>query len=189
MSSACPPFEGKVSPGLGKGATFIVALPLTVLHPDPERLPPRQHPASQTVPMAMDACAKVDGARVLVVDDELDARELLRRLLVECKAIVFTAAKADEAISLLKSEQPDVLVSDIGMPGEDGYSLIQRVRALDDASGGRTPAIALTAYARSKDRVKAVVAGFQQHLSKPVEPAELIAMVAALLNDRAHKNA
>lgn len=81
---------------------------------------------------------------------------------------------------MVQSERPDILVSDIGMPGEDGYSLIRRVRALDSNQGGNTPAVALTAYARAEDRMKAVVAGFQHHVVKPVEPAELITMVAAL---------
>ena len=125
---------------------------------------------------------QIAGVRVLIVDDEPDARALLRRLFEEWDAIVITAASADEAIAILQSELPDVLVSDIGMPGEDGYTLIRRVRALAPESGGRTPAIALTAYARTEDRVKSVVSGFQHHLSKPVEPTELIAVVARLVD-------
>jgi hypothetical protein len=177
------------SPGRGKGATFVVILPLTILHPDSEPLPPRHHPSAPAIPLTMGDCAKIEGVRVLVVDDEADARELLRRLLMDCNAIVTVAATAQEALALLESERPDVLVSDIGMPGEDGYTLIQRVRALGEGYGGRTPAIALTAYARPEDRVKAMVAGFQQHLSKPVEPAELIAVVATLMNGRAPADA
>ena len=84
----------------------------------------------------------------------------------------------------MQAERPDVLVSDIGMPNGDGYTLIRRVRALPPESDGRAPAIALTAYARAEDRVKAVVAGFQHHLSKPIEPVELIVMVASLMNGR-----
>ena len=95
-----------------------------------------------------------------------------------------TAASADEALAALRSERPDVIVSDIGMPEVDGFTLIRRVRALSDEQGGRTPAIALTAYARAEDRVKAVVSGFQHHLSKPVEPMELIAVVASLVDRR-----
>ena len=86
----------------------------------------------------------------------------------------------DEALRLLAEERPDVLVSDIGMPEEDGYSLIRRVRALDAKVGGNVPAIALTAYARAEDRMKAILAGFQMHVAKPVEPAELLTMVASL---------
>ena len=121
----------------------------------------------------------LDGVRVLVVDDEADARLLVKRLLEEHKASVATAGSAEEAMQLLKADGVDVLVSDIGMPGEDGYMLIKRVRA----SGGkpaRVPAIALTAYARPEDRMKAVMAGFEQFVVKPVEAAELITMVAVL---------
>ena len=117
-----------------------------------------------------------------MADDEPDARVLFNRLLEDCDAIVILAASAAEAFSLLQTERPDLLISDIGMPGEDGYALIQKIRALDKAAGGGTPAIALTAYARSEDRVRAAIAGFQQHLSKPVEPAELIAVVGNVIN-------
>ena len=127
-----------------------------------------------------DACVQINGVKVLVVDDEPDARGLVQRLLEDCKAIVQTAGSAAEAFKKLQAERPDVIVSDIGMPGEDGYSLIRRIRALGVEHGSSTPAIALTAYARAEDRVKAVVAGFQMHATKPVEAAELIAMVASL---------
>ncbi len=118
--------------------------------------------------------------RVLVVDDEPDARSLLRRLLEDCHAVVRTSASARDALDQIAAEPPDVLVSDIGMPGEDGYSLIRRVRALGAERGGNVPAVALTAYARSEDRVRAIRAGFQTHVVKPVEPAELITVVASL---------
>ena len=114
------------------------------------------------------------------VDDEADARELLRRVLESRGAKVFTAASASQALDLVTKEKPDVLVSDIGMPEEDGYSLIRRVRALEPERGGGVPAIALTAYARAEDRMKAITAGFQMHLSKPVETAELLTMVSSL---------
>jgi CheY-like chemotaxis protein len=97
-----------------------------------------------------------------------------------CGAEVTTASSAAEAFRLLKEAKPDVLVSDIGMPGEDGYSLIHRVRRLEDAEGGKTPAVALTAYAREEDRRKAIRAGFQTHMTKPVEPSELAEVVASL---------
>jgi CheY-like chemotaxis protein len=122
--------------------------------------------------------ADLRGFKILVVDDEADARALIRKLLEECEAIVTTAACADEALALLVSEQPDLLISDIGMPIEDGYRLIQRVRAMLNEQS-RTPAIALTAFARVEDRVKAIESGYQMHLAKPVEPLELIAMVAS----------
>jgi CheY-like chemotaxis protein len=120
------------------------------------------------------------GVSVLVVDDDEDARDLVCRVLEECKATVFTAGSVDEAIELLKRERPAVMVSDIGMPDEDGYDLIRRVRLLPDAEGGSTPAAALTAFARSEDRTRALRAGYQSHVAKPVEPTELVAVVASL---------
>jgi len=122
---------------------------------------------------------------VLVVDDEPDSRSLLQRLLEDCRAVVSTASSSAEAFERLIGERPDVLVSDIGLPVEDGYTLIRRVRALTPDQGGRTPAIALTAYARPEDRMKAIMAGFQHHVSKPVEPAELITMVASVVESKA----
>ena len=172
------------SPGPNLGATFIVSLPLTVLHPEVDPLPPRRHPTAEAIRLAADVPVQIAGARVLVVDDEPDARALLRRLFEEHGAVVSTASSAAEALSRLRVERPDVLVSDIGMPDEDGYALIRRVRALPPEDGGRTAAIALTAYARADDRVKAVVAGFQHHLSKPIEPMELVVMVASLVRSR-----
>ena len=172
------------SPGKGHGATFIASLPLTVIHPEVEPQPPRRHPAADPTPPMVDGSVPIAGVRVLVVDDEPDARALLRRLFEERDAVVSTASSAAEALLVLQAQRPDVLVSDVGMPNEDGYSLIRRVRALAPEHGGRTPAIALTAYARAEDRVRALVAGFQHHLSKPIEPMELIAVVASLASPR-----
>jgi PAS domain S-box-containing protein len=172
------------SGGVGLGATFIVSLPLTVIHPEHAPEVERRHPEFGSVPMINDTCIQIEGMRILVVDDEQDARELVQRLLEDCKAVVTAAGSAKEAFDLLRSHRPDVLVSDIGMPSEDGYSLIRRVRALPHEDGGDTPAIALTAYARSEDRMKAVLAGFEQHVVKPVEPRELIAMIASLVRRR-----
>ncbi|MDB5324909.1 MAG: rpfC, partial [Phycisphaerales bacterium] len=167
------------SAGSGHGATFIVTLPLIVVHAEPEGEPERRHPrvlsAASRVP---DACDDVKGLRVLVVDDEPDARALVKRLLEDCHAVVTTTGSVDEAIKLIEAMRFDVLVSDIGMPDEDGYALIRRVRLLGKDNGGDIPAIALTAYARAEDRVKAVSAGFQMHVAKPVEPVELVTMVA-----------
>jgi hypothetical protein len=115
-----------------------------------------------------------------VVDDDADARELVKRLLEEYGATVEVASSSAEALEIIRLGKLDVLVSDIGMPGEDGHALVRRVRTLPPEQGGRVPAVALTAYARAEDRVKAIRAGFQMHLAKPVEPAELIAMVASL---------
>ena len=123
---------------------------LTVVHGDPEPGAERRHP--RVPPMGItNVDVEIKGVRVLVVDDEIDARALLKRILEDSRAIVTVAESADEAIELLQAGKYDVLVSDIGMPGEDGYSLIRRVRSLGAASGGDIPAIALTAYARGED--------------------------------------
>ena len=166
------------SPGEGQGATFTVKLPLMAIGPkaiEPERV----HPAAGgSVPF--DCSPGLDGLRILIVDDDADIRALLIYTLEVCGAEVMAAASADEAISALTASSPpmDILISDIGMPDEDGYALLRRVRALEPENGGRIPAIALTAYARTQDRRAALLAGFQSHVAKPVEPAELIAVIA-----------
>ncbi|MBD3887564.1 PAS domain S-box protein [Phormidium tenue FACHB-886] len=172
------------SAGIGKGATFIVNLPTTIFRPaliDIERV----HPAISDTPPRFDA-SRLDGLKVLIVDDETDARELLSMLLRQHGAIVTAVASAREAFAAITQNQfaqrPDLLVSDIGMPNEDGYLLIQQIRALSPEQGGRIPAIALTAYARTEDRIKALTAGFQSHVPKPVEPAEFIAVVTNLID-------
>jgi CheY-like chemotaxis protein len=124
------------------------------------------------------------GVRVLIVDDEPDSRDLLVAALEQSEAKVFAFASASEALEALSRLKPDVLVSDIGMPLEDGYSLIRKVRQLSAEQGGQIPAIALTAYARAEDRTKAIASGFQIHISKPVEPAELATVVASLARDQ-----
>ena len=169
--------------GAGHGSTFTVSLPLTVVQAEPGTPVEHRHPESDTgtAPDITDAlCARLRGVRVLVVDDEADARALLWRVLDDCGAIVTTAASAGEALDRLREARPDVLVSDIGMPDEDGFSLIRRVRALGPEQGGNIPAVALTAYARVQDRVMSITAGFHMHVAKPVEPAEFIATVASL---------
>jgi PAS domain S-box-containing protein len=178
------------SSGSGQGSTFTVSLPLIVLRPEVDSAVERRHPravasSTSTSPSSSplnvtNACAQIAGVKVLVVDDEPDARALLKRFLEDCHAQVFTAASADEALELVRTERPNVLASDIGMPGEDGYGLIKRVRALGPNAGGKVPAIALTAYARAEDRVRAIRAGFDMHVAKPVEAAELIAVIASL---------
>jgi CheY-like chemotaxis protein len=117
---------------------------------------------------------------VLVVDDKADARNLVRRVLEDCGARVLLADSAKDALAVLCSERPQMLISDIGMPGEDGYELIRRVRQLPANQGGRTPAAALSAFARAEDRTRALRAGYQMHIAKPVEPTELTAVVASL---------
>ena len=167
------------SGGPGKGSTFMVHLPVTVLHTETHEDQERRHPRSPAQHQSpSDLCLELHGVRVLVVDDERDARALVKRLLEDCKATVTTASSASEALDLIQRHTFDVMVSDVGMPGEDGYSLIKRLRALPPDKGGNLPAVALTAYARAEDRVRAISAGFLMHVSKPVEPMELVTMVA-----------
>jgi signal transduction histidine kinase/ActR/RegA family two-component response regulator len=171
------------SAGVGQGATFSIELPLLSVSSEASaagrRHPSRSEDADRELP-DQSRFADFLGLKILVVDDEADARALTRQLFEDCRAAVVEASTAAEALSLLRSARPDVLVSDIGMPGESGYMLIRRIRALPPEAGGATPAVALTAYARTEDRTQAILAGFQHHVAKPVEPAELIAMVASL---------
>ncbi|MBA3547303.1 MAG: response regulator [Nannocystis sp.] len=164
------------SEGVGRGASFTVRLPLG--QDDASS-------ASPALPQSTDSKAitcppELHGLRVLVVDDEVDTREMLRALLEQCGAQVVLADSAAEALRLFTSRPPDLLLSDIGMPGEDGYSLIARLRTLPPESGGKVAAVALTAYARTEDRTRALLAGFNNHVAKPVEPLELLAVVASL---------
>ncbi len=168
------------SPGKGQGATFVVSLPLTIVHPEPEPSGERRHPQAGESAEMPDLRSELAGLTILVVDDESDARNLLRRLLEDCQVTVLSAANAAEALELVERRRPGLLVSDVGMPGEDGYELLRRVRSLPAEKGGGTPAVALTAYARPEDRVTAILAGFQHHLTKPVQAAELIAILASL---------
>ncbi|MGH7321164.1 MAG: hybrid sensor histidine kinase/response regulator, partial [Candidatus Rokuibacteriota bacterium] len=168
------------SPGEGRGSTFTVRLPLTVVHRTRDS-EDRVHPTTPT-PLSFDLeGSDLSGITVLVVDDQPDARDLIKRVLAGCGADVLTAGTADDALMLVERERPQVLVADLGMPDVDGFELLRRVRALGQARGGRMPAMALTALARSEDRTRALRAGFQVHVSKPVEPSELIAAVASLV--------
>ena len=171
-----------LSPGENQGSTFTVVLPLTISPADSTSAPAqtRDPDEGSFTSRAPGTRPDLTGVRVVVVDDEPDACLLVELLLKECGAVVFAAGSAREALELTQSERPAVLVSDIGMPGEDGYALIRQVRALPTNSGGATPALAVTAYAREEDRVRAVQAGFQLHLAKPVQAPELLAMVASL---------
>jgi CheY-like chemotaxis protein len=127
----------------------------------------------------------LQGLTVLVVDDNPDARDLLEFILASHGAQVRTAASAAEALEALSQSLPDVLISDIGMPEEDGYSLIRKVRAREASRGGRVPALALTAYGRAEDRQRALAAGFHTHLAKPAQPEELARVVAGLSHAQA----
>jgi PAS domain S-box-containing protein len=170
------------SDGLGKGATFTVRLPLMVSAGAPVRVDSqklvRARVSGERPP------ASLEGLRILIVDDESDARELVTAMLGRSGAIMKAAASAKEAMDLVESWRPDVLIADIGMPVEDGYGLIKRLRAMPKEQGGQTPAVALTAYARTEDRVRALSAGYQVHLSKPVDRSELAAVVARLVERR-----
>ncbi|HYY05652.1 MAG TPA: ATP-binding protein [Candidatus Limnocylindria bacterium] len=159
------------SPGEGQGATFTVSLPI--------RAVPLHGAEGHERPDTADA-PSLAGLRVLVVDDEADARECLTTVLEQCGAVVTTVASAREALGALASLRPDILVSDIAMPGEDGYSLIEKIRVLEARCGGRIPAVALTAYAGPEDRRRALAAGYELYVSKPVTPEELVAAVANL---------
>lgn len=166
------------SSGLGGGSTFVVELPVAaVLAEGPEARPGAAAPRpSSGPPQNLD----LSGIRVLVVDDEPDGRETIAKVLSTYHAEVATASSVREALELFAQSPPDVLVSDIGMPGEDGYDLVREVRRLSGPQGGQVPAMALTAFAREEDRLQAIAAGFQVHATKPIEPAELVAGVARL---------
>ena len=167
------------SEGEGQGSTFILTFPLSPVRADDERVHPETHK-----PANLDF-GKLDlaGIRVLVVDDEPDARVLVERVLVQCGAQVVTASSATQGLEKLREFRPHVLVSDIGMPVTDGYQFIRDVRSLEETEGGRTPAVALTAFARSEDRMRAMLAGYQVHVSKPIEPQELAVTVRSLSRD------
>jgi CheY-like chemotaxis protein len=166
------------STGLGKGATFTVSLPRAVAA---QRKPARDTSSLGCASLDTSAprAASLAGARVLVVDDEADARDLVTKLLQAQGAQVISAPSAAEALITFARVHPEVLVSDIGMPGGDGYKLIAGVRALEAAQGD-TPAlaVALTAFAAVEDSERALAAGFQRHLAKPFDPAELVRIVA-----------
>ncbi|HEV8640101.1 MAG TPA: response regulator [Methylomirabilota bacterium] len=164
------------SRGPGRGATFTVSLPLRAvgLGGDTWSAAPTENDPFQSV-------TTLEGVNVLVVDDEEDAGVLLTTVLEQCGARIAVASSVSAALEAVERLRPDVLVSDIGIPGEDGYTLIKRVRALAPEQGGSIPAVALTGYARPEDAVEALRAGFQVHLPKPVEPADLVRMVAQLV--------
>jgi signal transduction histidine kinase/ActR/RegA family two-component response regulator len=167
------------SPGENQGATFVVHLPLAATKPlmvGAERV----HPTALPTPLNNFDMPNLRQVRVLVVDDEPDARDLVGHVLRGCGAIVVTAPDALHALNALESEQFDVVVSDIGMPEIDGYEFLRRARQIMQRTNRRVPAIALTAFARSEDRTKALQAGFLVHVSKPVEPSELAATVASV---------
>ncbi|HEY9622726.1 MAG TPA: ATP-binding protein [Crinalium sp.] len=158
------------SPGEGMGATFTVRLPLLPAHlPEPSEV------------QALHSSLSLKGIRVLVVDDDTDTREIVTFLLEQVGAEAIAVGSAQEVLAAMPQVRPDILLSDIGMPDMDGYMLLQQIRTLSPEQGGQTPAIALTAYAGELNQQQALAAGFQQHISKPVEPAELVKAIAQLL--------
>jgi len=166
------------SPGLGHGSTFAIALPLMGVQQHDET--PRAHPRDSSITLAGSDHPSLAGLSLLVVDDEPDSRELIAQVLTMCDARVTAVGTALDALSAIAVAKFDLLLSDIGLPTMDGYELIHRVRALAPERGGKTPAIAVTAFARTEDRTRALRAGYQSHIAKPVEPTELTALVASL---------
>jgi CheY-like chemotaxis protein len=169
------------SGGEGQGATFIVRLPLVLIEPDRNDT---AEPARAGVQTEDDeSLPQLDRARILVVDDEADARDLVRTVLESRGATVTAVGSAEEALKVLNTSAPDVLISDIGMPGTDGYQLMRAIRAREPG-GRRLAALALTAFARADDRKRAMLAGYQAHISKPFDIGEFVLLVAGLLDRR-----
>jgi signal transduction histidine kinase/ActR/RegA family two-component response regulator len=167
------------SAGEGQGATFRVRLPLMIVHPEPVETR-REHPRSERR-AALTGLGDLSGIHVLAIDDEEDALNLLRVVLETAGAEVTTVSSPLTALERIVEVKPDVMVVDLGMPEMDGFELITRIRKLPDKTVRRTPAAALTAFARSEDRTKALRSGFEMHLAKPVDPGELVASVATLV--------
>jgi CheY-like chemotaxis protein/anti-sigma regulatory factor (Ser/Thr protein kinase) len=165
------------SDGEGHGSTFCVQLPVMIVHQDSVIEERRRRQGSSRVHPPTPG--RLIGVHVLAVDDDGDALSLMREVLEMAGARVTTIDRGVHALDLLQATKPTVLVADIGLPDIDGYELIRRIRQLDDAHVRGTPAIALTAYARAEDRVKALESGFEMHLGKPADPAELVAAVTA----------
>ena len=166
------------SDGPQQGSTFIVDLPVADERRDPARRQEREREIDRRG--ALLTAARLEGIRVLLVEDDEDSRKLLDLLLTKQGAKLTSTSSAAEALNAFGRMLPDIVVSDLGMAEQDGYELIRKVRALPGEGGGLTPAIALSGYATRKDRERALAAGYQLHLAKPVEPAELIAAIASL---------
>jgi signal transduction histidine kinase len=170
------------SDGPGEGASFTVRLPLAPLRADRAAAVPSEPGVPGRV--AFESPEVLRGKRVLIVDDEPETRELLRFVTSQCECAVETAGGGYEALAALARGRFDVMVSDVGMPDMDGFELIRRLRALPPEANGNLPALALTAYARVEDRTRALREGFDMHLAKPIEPGELLVVLASLVSDR-----
>ncbi len=171
------------SEGVGKGSTFKVELPMAKERRDPERAEERRREVERRRSLSGEK-VRLDGVHVLVVEDDDDSRKLLGTMLRRQGAGVTAAASAADAFALFSEKPFDIVISDIGMPEEDGYELIRKIRELPPTRGGLTPAIALTGYATRKDRERTLAEGYQQHMAKPVEQNDLVAAIAALVSRR-----
>jgi CheY-like chemotaxis protein len=167
------------SKGESRGSKFTVRLPAMASNEEPSA-EDLKTPVFEAAETRSRKPTSPDGLRVVVVDDEIDARALLTMMLEKCGAEVIAVSSAREGLETVQTWKPDVLIADIGMPVEDGYVLIKNIRALPHERGGQIPALALTAYARTEDRVRALSEGYQVHLAKPVDRFELAAVVASL---------
>jgi CheY-like chemotaxis protein len=172
------------SDGKERGATFTVRLPVAPLRAD--ALAERAPAAGRLVdPPLLECPEALKGLRVLVVDDEPETRALLKFVIEQCAALVTVEPSAADGLRALEQTQFDLLISDVGMPGEDGYSFVRKVRQLPAESTRRIPALALTAYARVEDRTAALRAGFNMHLTKPIDPSELLVVLETLVRGMA----
>jgi hypothetical protein len=165
--------------GEGQGSTFFVNLPVSLVQVEDEHA--REHPAVESSASELLALPKLDEVRVFVMDDELDARNLLKHILEDQGATVTAFGSAEDLLLALKSSRPSVIISDVGMPGMDGYQMMRELRA-GELREQRIPALALTAFARSEDRKRSLMAGFQAHLAKPFDVTELLLLVADLVD-------
>jgi len=171
------------SPGEGQGATFKIRIPVASGQDlqQPQMRQPESEVKQAKGERRLEERLKLDGVRVLIVEDNPDTLEMLKFIFDECGAEVITAASVSEALESLECRRPDALVSDIAMPNQDGYDLIRRARSRGPERGGKIPAVAVTACASTEDRVRSLAAGFQMHVAKPIDPGELIAVVASLV--------
>jgi CheY-like chemotaxis protein len=167
------------SGGINQGATFTVSLPLMIVHPVAADASLRGQPSADRHMPALTAVPRLDDLHILAVDDEPDSLGLLRTVLEGAGAVLLTARSAAEALTIVRAQPLDAIVADLGMPGMDGLEFIRAVRRLDEPIGS-TPAAALTAYARSHDRVASLASGYHMHLVKPIDPIELVVAIAAL---------
>jgi CheY-like chemotaxis protein len=168
------------SEGFGKGSTFRVDLPMVAERRDPARAEERRREMERRRNLGGHK-VRLDGVHVLLVEDDEDSRKLLGTMLKQHGADVTAAASVTDALTLFSEKVPDIMVSDIGMPEQDGYELIRKIRALPPEKGGGIPAIALTGYATRKDRERSLSAGFHNHIAKPIEQRQLVTAIASLV--------